>query len=343
MKTSFLKVLLIEDNPGDMVLIREMLNETGKVELETAETLKGGLKKLQGHKFDVTLLDLGLPDSQGIDTFLELHKQVSKVPIIILTGLSDEMVAEQAVRAGAQDYLVKGQIDHRILSKSINYAMQRNKYEKEIKASLHEKEVLLREIHHRVKNNLQIISSILNLQTNYLNDERDKELFIECQERVKSMAIIHEKLYQSEDFSQINFKEYIQSLASHIFSSYNVSPNVKLILNVKNSSFEIETTIPCGLIINELITNSIKHAFPPDTGGEIKIDLHSPDSDRYELIISDNGVGFPPEVDYKHPKTLGLEMVNSLVKQIDGTMELETNHGTTYRIRFARAEYLERV
>ena len=215
--------------------------------------------------------------------------------------------------------------------------------ENNIKASLHEKEILLKEIHHRVKNNLQIISSLLNLQTHYVNnDQLAVDVLKESQNRVKSMAMIHEKLYQSKNFSHIQFDDYINRLINDLFYSYATPDEIKPIIDVDNIELNIETSIPCGLIISELISNSLKYAFPNRDNGRIKISLKEHD-DRYRLIISDNGVGFPKELDYKNTDSLGLKLINSLVDQIDGEICLNHEHGTEFIITFKELEYKERI
>jgi PAS domain S-box-containing protein len=211
-----------------------------------------------------------------------------------------------------------------------------------IKASLEEKEVLLREIHHRVKNNLQIISSMLNIQSNYIKDEEDLELLRESQSRIKSMAIIHEGLYKSNDFTHINFKDYIHSLMHYISVHYNLSPNIQIFVDVKNIMLNIETAVPCGLIINELVTNSIKHAFPPGNDGKIKVSLSSK-MGIFSLRVSDNGIGFPTNIDFKNTKTLGFKLINVLTNQLDGNIELDTSNGTEFVINFKRIEYKKRL
>ena len=211
-----------------------------------------------------------------------------------------------------------------------------------VKASLEEKEVLLREIHHRVKNNLQIISSLLNIQSNYIKDEEDLELLRESQTRIKSMAIIHEGLYKSNDFTHINFKDYINSLIHYISVHYNVSPKIQIDVEVKNVMLNIETAVPCGLIINELVTNSIKHAFPNGSGGKIKVSLNSK-MGICSLRVSDNGIGFPAHMDFRNTRTLGLRLVNVLSNQLDGSIELDKRRGTEFIINFKKVEYEKRL
>ena len=215
--------------------------------------------------------------------------------------------------------------------------------ENKIKASLKDKEVLLKEVHHRVKNNMQIISSLLNLQIDYLNDEDAVNILKESQNRVKSMAMIHEKLYLSKDLTKINFGDYIQSLVSNLFYSYNVKEDhIKPILNIKDVNLNIDTAIPCGLILTELISNCLKYAFPNQMKGEIIIILKSVE-DKFELVISDNGIGLPANVNFNNIKTLGILLVKSLTEQIDGKISIHRKNGTQFKIIFKEMKYKERI
>jgi PAS domain S-box-containing protein len=220
---------------------------------------------------------------------------------------------------------------------------RRKNYEKQIKQSLREKEVLLKEIHHRVKNNLQIISSLLNLQSRYIEDKDALGIFKESQNRIKSMALIHEKLYQSEDLTKIDFAEYIRSLTFHLFHSYSVDQStIGLSINSEDVLFDIDTSIPCGLIINEILSNSLKYAFPKGRKGKINIDLQL-EGEKCILIIGDNGVGFPEGLDFQNTETLGLRLVNILVSQINGVITIDTKEGTSFKIEFAKLAYKERI
>jgi len=209
-----------------------------------------------------------------------------------------------------------------------------------LKSSLKEKEVLINEIHHRVKNNMQIISSLLNLQKQHvIDDEVAVDVLKESQNRIRAMAMIQEKLYQSDDFSHIKFYEYIESVVSDLFYSYNIHKDqVKLRVKVEDIYLNMETGIPCGLIISELVSNSLKHAFPDGRKGEVCISLKI-SGDEYELIVSDNGIGLPENIDYKNTDSLGLQLVNNLVNQLDGKITLERGQGTKFKISFKKLKY----
>jgi two-component sensor histidine kinase/HAMP domain-containing protein len=217
--------------------------------------------------------------------------------------------------------------------------------EKQIKASLEGKEVLLKEIHHRVKNNLQVVSSLIMLQTENMKDERYIEMFNECQNRIKTMALIHDKLYRSKDIAKIELNDYIKSLVTETFRSYRKSTTkVKLKLDLEEIIIEIETAISCGLIINELISNSLKYAFPEDREGEIKISIRLLGKDEFEMIFSDNGIGIPEDIDYRNTKSLGLRLiVNLSERQLVGKIELDRSKGTKFQIRFKEVKHKKRV
>lgn len=216
----------------------------------------------------------------------------------------------------------------------------RKKVEEQIKASLQEKVILLREIHHRVKNNMQIISSILNLQSGHIKDAQTLAALRESKNRIDVMSLIHEKLYQSKSLARINFQEYIDDLVTSLFISYGVNTDlIRSGVHAEGISFEINTAIPCGLIINELVSNSLKHAFPDRRSGNIRISLSNAGEDRFTLTISDDGIGLPDTIDHKKSSTLGLKLVNALTGQLDGAIELDRDNGTAFRITFREMKH----
>lgn len=207
--------------------------------------------------------------------------------------------------------------------------------EQRLRLALEEREVMLREIHHLVKNNIQIVSSLLRLQSRYVADEKAREVLNESQSRIKSMALIHEKLYQAEDFSRVDFSDYISKMTVHLLAMFKIDPErIKLRIEARGVELDVNRAIPCGLIINELVTNALKYAFPGDRRGELFIRMRPAAGDRYELMIRDTGIGLPPGFDLKQNKTLGFQIVNDLVRQLDGSMEVRTEGGTEIIIRF---------
>jgi two-component system response regulator len=213
---------------------------------------------------------------------------------------------------------------------------ERKEAEEKIRESLKEKEILLKEIHHRVKNNLQIIYSLLNLQSGYVKDPLSLDMFRECRNRVKSMAIIHEVLYQSKDLAKVNFADYIKSLVSNLVRSYGAgSSGIDIKIDVGEVRLDIDTAIPCGLIINELVSNALKYAFPNGRRGQIIIDFHDTDTHRYVLMVKDDGVGLPEGLNFHNTETLGLQLVSTLTDQLRGNLELNRNDGTEFKITFS--------
>jgi len=207
--------------------------------------------------------------------------------------------------------------------------------EKKVAASLKEKDILLREIHHRVKNNLQIISSLLRLQSRNIKDNSLQEIFQVSQQRIRSIALIHESLYRSDDLGQIDLSKYIHNLTSHL-SSINAAAarGINFKISTDNIFLDINRAIPCGLLLNELITNALKYAFPKETEGEIKIDLERYKQNKLRLHIADNGIGFPQGLDFRKTDSLGLQLVNSLISQLNGTIKMQQKAGTKFTLVF---------
>jgi len=211
----------------------------------------------------------------------------------------------------------------------------RKEMEEKLEKTLEEKNTLMKEIYHRVKNNLMVISSLLSLQSSYITDKDTQEIFKESQYRIKSMALVHEKLYSSADLKNINFTEYLENLSKDLYHAYTHDKNlVKLILDVEEVTLDVETSISLGLILNELLSNSLKHAFPNGKSGEILVELHKKEDGRLKLSVSDNGIGFPENLNYKNTDTLGMGIVNTLTDQIEGEINLECRNGTKFIIHF---------
>jgi PAS domain S-box-containing protein len=211
---------------------------------------------------------------------------------------------------------------------------ERKHLQDEVTSSLKEKEILLKEIHHRVKNNMQVISSLLSLQAKMVKDPSGRELLRESQNRVMSIALVHEKLYQSRSLARIEFSEYIRKVAENLFQSYGVPKDkIRLVINAQNIFLSINKAIPLGLILNELFSNALKYAFPHKRSGSITVDFSS-GGGKYILTFRDDGVGLPEGIDLDNTSTLGLQLVSSLAQQIQGTVTLDRGGGTGFRIEF---------
>jgi PAS domain S-box-containing protein len=202
-----------------------------------------------------------------------------------------------------------------------------------LEKSLKEKDVLLKEIHHRVKNNLQVVSSLLNLQTNLIKDEDTIQIFKASQNRVRSMAILHEKLYKSKNMDELNIKKYLEDLLSYLFESYSHSQNIKLYKNILNINLNIELGLCIGLIVNELVSNSLKHAFKGKESGEITVELKKIGKDNIVLSVKDNGIGINEKKNLENGESLGLMLVRTLSEQYNGSMEVNVNGKTEFIIQ----------
>jgi two-component system, sensor histidine kinase PdtaS len=309
---------VVESSPNSLL----MINEEGIITLVNvqAEKLFGYLREeLIGTNIEiilsVSLSDL-LPGGKGVDgihrrDIFGLKKHGSKVPVEI--GLNPITMDEGVF----------------ILCSVVDIS-ERRKIESKIEASLKEKEVLLKEIHHRVKNNLQIISSLLNLQASLLSDEKIVNALTESQNRIRSMALIHEKLYQTMDLSRINFKDYVEELLNNLFDSYQSTSRISKDLLIDEIYLNVDVAISLGLIINELVTNSFKYAFP-DKKGIISIIMQSANG-MMLLEVGDNGIGLPGDFDICNANSLGLQLVLSLVEQVNGNVETDISGGTKFII-----------
>ena len=212
---------------------------------------------------------------------------------------------------------------------------ERKEADEKIQQSLHEKQLLLKEIHHRVKNNLQIISSLLSLQSKSTNNQQVHNALKESIDRVQSMAIIHEQLYQTPNLKNIDFADYLKTLTSSLFHSYATNDNVYIKINVKDVFMSIHQTTTCGLIVNELVSNSLKYAFPAGEKGEIEIEIRTKKDGRTIMSIRDNGIGLPKDMDLDNVQSLGLKLVNMFVKQLKGELTIGRQEGTQVQISFA--------
>ncbi|NLE30386.1 MAG: PAS domain-containing protein [Phycisphaerae bacterium] len=470
--TTPLKVLIVEDSADDATLLIFHLERAGYVlDHRLVSTEKEMQAALDQHDWEIVISDYSLPGFGGLAALKMVRDRGLDIPFIIVSGVIGEETAVAAMKAGAQDYLMKGNLfrlvpaierelrevemrrervktaailketerklltllsnlpgmayrcrndehwtmefvsdgcweltgykpediignktisyqqlihpDHRqevndkiqisinenapfeltyrivTSSQQVKWVLEKGrmvdspqgqvqmlegfisditegkKREEELKATLAQKDVLVKEVHHRVKNNLQVIYSLLNLQSGYVKDPLALDMFKECRDRVKSMAIIHEILYQAKDVSKVDFGEYVRTLVGHLKQSYlfQATP-IEIKIDVAPMMLNLDVAVPCGLIINELVSNSLKYAFPEGRKGVIEINLHQPEEGKYNLVIRDDGVGFPDDIDFYHTETLGLQLVNTLTDQLEGTIELIRGRGTQFVLTF---------
>lgn len=232
-------------------------------------------------------------------------------------------------------------LDRHHLSKGVTFTAldvtDQVRVKHELLNSLKEKEILLREVHHRVKNNLQVISSLITLQSDHIHDGNSLELLEECQNRIKAMALVHQELYRTKDFSSLDFSIYVTDLAQSLYESYAEDrERVSLDIEADTIYLDIDQALPCGMIINELVSNSLKHAFPDGRRGSIGVRVRHAQQQRVIVSVSDDGVGLPEGLDPCGTETLGLQLVCLFAEQLRGSIEVTRNHGTTFQVSFQR-------
>lgn len=358
MEDKLIKVLIIEDNPEDLRLIKEMLKEVKYplFELHHSVRLNDGLKCLIRNGFDVLLLDLSLPDSMGLDTFFSVYEQAPEIPIVILSGFDDEETAVKAVSEGAQDYLVKGQVSSPLLSRSISYAIERKLIEDELirhryylnelvekrteeleKANkylqdeINEKEILIEEIYKRIQFTLEIISTIISIDSSVIKNEDPADFYIKSQTRVNAIMLLHEILDNSEDFAMVNFDKYTIDLLNYLFDVYAVDKNlIKLNIDMGGLLIDIDTAILLGLIINELASDRLKYEFletdcltdelsTSQGGCELNMGLKM-DNGNIKLTMDYGGV-FGDISKLEKPESPQLQFIMAILEHFDGSIE----------------------
>ncbi len=323
----------IFENTGTAMLLLDknmdiLLANTHFKEIFNLDDKNNNLKDLMAKKDHSKLQDYQLNLESNVNDFknYEFH-------LINKEGEIRDFYATFSFMKGADEVLI-----------SLIDITEHKKTGNKIRESLKEKEILLREIHHRVKNNLQIISVLLSLQSEEIDDPEILEKYKESENRIHSMALIHERMYQSKDLSSIDFTDYVQNLIADITYAYGFDgSSLDITLDLNNYNLSIETVMPLGLIINELVSNSLKYAFQNKSDKKINIILEKQDNGQFKLEISDNGIGFPENIDFKNTSSLGLQLVNELVQQIDGQIELLPEKGTNFIIHFHEPEYKKRI
>lgn len=365
------KVLTIDDDESVRLSIAHYLEDSGYEVLQACNGSEG-LDIFRAEEPEVILLDLRMPEMDGLSVLKTLGREAPQTPVIVVSGTGSFEDVIATVRLGSWDYIPKPITDlselenaivrtrkrARLLVENERYKEElekkirkrtnelqrmnkilseevtaRKKSEKMVRASLSEKEVMLKEIHHRVKNNLQVISSLLSLQSGYTDDVKASNLLRECQHRVRSMSMLHEKLYRSEDLSRIDMNEYALTLINFLLRSYSVDGRVQPSFDINDIHLSIDSAIPCGLIINELVSNALRHAYQDDRVGTLSVSMCKTNGD-IKLEVSDNGVGMPEEYDIGCTKTLGMTLVNTLAQQLSGEVHFFNNNGATIQITF---------
>ena len=339
-----LRIMLVEDNLGDVRLLREMFatERPDSYEITHLPRLGLALEHIANREVDIILLDLGLPDGEGMDTVRRVRRLAPQIPLIVLTGRDDENTVEQAMLEGAQDYLVKGQIETRALPRALRHAIERFRLlakaaatNIELERRVQEKDLMLSEIHHRVKNSLQVVSSLLRLEAGRIHDAAVLDMLQITQNRIRSMALIHQTLYQSKDFARVDFHAFLQSFIPTLIQSYSIHPEeISLDFHVAEIHLPIDAAIPCGLIVNELISNALKHAFPDRRRGKICVEFAEKQGNCAILSVKDDGVGVPADFSFEESDTLGIQLVYMLAGQLGGSVTVERAPLTKFVVEF---------
>ena len=355
-----MRILCIDDEPAIRLSIQSFLQDLGHT-VETAPDGEQGLARIESSEFDGILLDLSMPGMSGLEVLKRTAKVKPALPVVVISGTGTIQDVISALRLGAWDFITKPIKDMAILLHALNRSVERARLitenqqhkerlealvaertqklqeeiterksiEKALRASLAEKEVLLKEVHHRVKNNLQIVSSLLSLQSLKFDDDKLAAVFLDSQARVRAMALVHEKLYRSKDLSCIDFPDYLRQLSVFLLQAYSPK-NLALTSDIQCKQFflPVDSAIPCGLILTEIFTNSLKHAFAGRSTGHIL--LHAwQDQDDTHMVIEDDGIGLRPGFIIEKADTLGLQLVTNLTRQLQGTLGVSSVSGKT--------------
>jgi len=351
-------ILLVDDQPSQLASHEAILRDLGE-RLVTARSGREALRKLMDEDFAVILLDVNMPDMDGFETasLIHQHPRFERTSIVFVTAAQATTLDRlKGYRLGAVDYVEVPVVPEILRSmvavfvdlnrkrrdlQRLNDALQaeiaqRRSAEEAVRHS-REKEVLLQEIHHRVKNNLQIITSLLRMQSRAVQDPAFSDALRECQNRVAAMALIHDKLYRARDLARVSFPEYVRDLTNNILTSYALPARSVLVkLDVDDLSLSLDSAVPCGLILNELMSNCLKHAFPLGHSGTVYVSFHAEGADELCLAVQDDGVGMPAEVDLERTSSLGWRLIRALAQQLGGVVQCQTAGGTLVEIRFAR-------
>lgn len=346
-----LRVLQVEDSASDAALIERVLTRSGYVvyteRVVNEQEMRAALAK---HPWDLIIADYRLPEFGAPSALSILHESGEDIPFIVVSGAIGEEVAVAMMRAGAQDYLLKDDLAR--LAPAVEREIRdvhtrRQRFQAELALTqrdqelqrqsvlLRQRETMLREIHHRVKNNMQVMSSLLSLQSRAVSNPAVSRMLEDNQNRIQSMALLHEILYQSEDLAMVDFSKYVRRIVEHLFRSYGIDHRqIRLHAELDSVCLELDDALPCALLISEVISNSLKHGFPNRREGDVCIELRSDIGNKVSIALSDNGVGLPEDVDWTTSRSLGLRLVRALAEQLRATLDVRSRGGTEVKLIF---------
>ncbi len=351
-----LRVLHVEDSLSDAALTERFLTRAG-YEVRSERVVNAGemLAALAKQPWDMIIADYRLPEFDAPSALALLQQSGRDIPFIVVSGALGEELAVAMMKAGAQDYLLKDNLARlapavqreigdartrrgrdqaeRALSESEErFTVQGAALDRQTEL-LRQREIMLREIHHRVKNNMQVMSSLLSLQSRVAANPETRRMLEENQNRIQSMALLHELLYQSDDLAVVDFSKYIRRMVDHLFRSYGVdNGQIRLLADLDPVGLELDDALPCGLLISEVISNCLKHGFPQGRAGEVRLLLRR--QSAITLVLSDNGVGLPAGLDWTASQSLGLRLVRALAQQLQASLDIRSQGGTEVQLIF---------
>jgi len=353
-----LRVLQVEDSASDASLTERILTKAGyAVHSERVMDAREMSAALAKQPWDVIIADYRLPEFDAPSALSLLHQSGRDIPFIVVSGAVGEELAVAMMRAGAQDYLLKDNLvrlapavdreirdartrrGREVAERALNESEQRftvqgAAFDRQTEL-LRQRETMLREIHHRVKNNMQVMSSLLSLQSRVASNPETSRMLEENQNRIQSMALLHELLYQSDDLALVDFPKYIRRMVEHLFRFYGVdNRRIRLHCELDPVGLELDDALPCGLLISEVISNCLKHAFPEGRTGDVRILLRRRSPTTVALLISDTGVGLPANLDSTTSRSLGLRLVRALADQLRGSLDIRSQGGTEVELAF---------
>ncbi len=353
-----LHLLHVEDSLSDTALIEHTLTKAGYTvycqRVVNAREMRAALTR---QAWDLIVSDYRLPQFDAPAALSLLHESGQDIPFIVVSGAMGEDLAVAMMRSGAQDYLLKDDLarlapavereirdvrsrrGRELAERALNESEQRFTAQgatlERQTTLLQQSETMLREIHHRVKNNMQVMSSLLRLQSRSASNPETSRMLEENQNRIQSMALLHEILYQSEDLAVVDFPKYLRRMVEHLFSSYGVADQqIQLHAEMDSVGLELDDALPCALLISEVISNSLRHGFPEGRTGEVRLLLRQPDLTTVSLVLSDNGVGLPGNLDWTTSRSLGLRLVRALADQLRASLDIRSKGGTEVRLVF---------
>lgn len=335
MLASKIRLLISEDQELDFVYTKNMLQRIhGNFEISWAANFNEAMQGLSTNEYDVCLLDYRLGSNTAVDILRQMRVSDVRTAFIVFTGMSDCGIDNDVLRHGASDYISKDDLNAELLERSIRYALHRKQFEERAAEIMRERELLLKEVEHRVKNNLQIISGLLSWQGRETKNRGAKTAFKEAQNRITAMALIHEKLYQAADVLEaIDFQEYARDLIQLIIEAYSLDrKDIKVDVKMEDRYLTLSQVVPCGLIISELISNSIRHAFNTKRKNKRVMVGLCKYADHLHLFVSDNGKGFDKWAVRKD--SFGLKLIDLLVRQLNGQIRFIARTGSAVHIRF---------